>query len=118
MNEQPQRERGKYTSGPNTIVIAGAARLPDNITAKHVFGFLTIELEVNLVDSTVVDISCTLSPSLGEKMLRNVLLGSKVEEGIKDAVKQLEERFLGATKKAVIAGLWDANNQYKRFLRK
>ncbi len=51
-------------------------------------------------------------------MLRNALLGSKIEEGIKDAIKQLEERFSGATKKAMIAALADAYERYKRFLKK
>ncbi len=102
----------------NTIIIAGSARLPENTTAKHVFGHLTIELEIDHSDSTIVDFSCTLSPSLGEKMLRNALLRSKIEEGIRDAVKQLEERFSGATKKAMIAALEDTYKQYKKYLKK
>jgi uncharacterized membrane-anchored protein YjiN (DUF445 family) len=108
----------KYNLRANTIIIAGSARLPENTTAKHVFGHLTIELEIDHSDSTIVDFSCTLSPSLGEKMLRNALLRSKIEEGIRDAVKQLEERFSGATKKAMIAALEDAYKQYKKFLKK
>ena len=54
----------------DTIIIAGSSRLPENITAKHVFGYLTIELEINHSDSVIVDVSCTLLPSLGRKMLR------------------------------------------------
>lgn len=111
-------EQKKHELRPNTIVIAGSARLPENTTAKHVFGHLTIELEIDHSNSMIVDISCTLLPSLGEKMLRNALLGSKIEEGIRDAVKQLEERFSAATKKAMIAALEDAYRQYKKFLEK
>jgi len=111
-------EQEKHRLSPSTIVIAGSARLPENVTAKHVFGYLTIELEIDLVDSVIVDISCTLLPSLGKKMLRKALLGSKIEEGIEDAIKQLEERFSGATKKAMIAALEDVYERYKRFPKK
>ncbi len=61
---------------PETIIVAGTARLPEEATAKHVFGCITIELEIDPVDSTIVDFSCTLVPSLGGKILHNALLGS------------------------------------------
>ena len=108
-------EQEKHKLRPNKIVIAGSARLPENTTAKHVFGYLTIELGIDPRNAMIVDVSCTLLPSLGKKMLRNALLGSKIEEGIRDAVRQLEERFSGATKKAMIAALEDVYERYKRF---
>ena len=118
MGKEWSNEPEKHKLGSNTIVIAGSARLPENATAKHVFGYLTIELGINPVNSTIVDISCTLLPSLGRQLLHNALLGSKIEEGIKDAVRQLEERFSGATKKAMIAALEDVYERYKRFPKK
>ena len=102
---------------PETIIVAGSARLPEEVTAKHVFGCITIELEIDLVDSTIVDISCTLVPSLGGKILHNALLGNKVDEGIEKAIIQLDRRFLSATKRAVIAALEDAHRWYKKYLK-
>ena len=103
---------------PETIIVAGSARLPENITAKHVFGCITIELEIDLVDSTIVDVSCTLVPSLGGKILHNALLGNKVDEGIEKAIIQLDRRFFNATRRAVIAALEDAHRWYKKSLTK
>ena len=40
----------KYNLRANTVIIAGSARLPEGVTAKHVFGCLTIELEIDPVD--------------------------------------------------------------------
>jgi len=88
----------KYNLRPETVVIAGSARLPENITAKHVFGYITIELEIDPVDSTIVDISCTLLPFLGEKILHSALLGNKVDEAIQNAIVQLDRRFFSVTK--------------------
>ncbi len=82
MNEDQYAKDMKYNLRPETIIVAGSARLPEEVTAKHVFGCITIELEIDLVDFTIVDFSCTLVPFLGGKILRNALVGSTVEEGI------------------------------------
>ncbi len=102
---------------PETIIVTGSARLPKGITAKHVFGCITIELEIDLVDYTIVD-TCTLVPSLGGKILHNALVGSTVEEGIKEAIVQLDRRFFNINRRAVIAALEDAYRCYKKSLKK
>ena len=108
----------EYNLRPETIIVAGSARLPEEVTAKHVFGCITIELEIDLVDSTIVDISCTLVPSLGGKILHNALVGSTVEEGIEKAITQLDRRFFNINRRAVIAALEDAYRWYKKSLKK
>ncbi len=106
----------EYSLRPETIIVAGSARLPEEVTAKHVFGCITIELEIDLVDSTIVDVSCILIPSLGGKILHNALLGNNVDEGIEKAIIQLDRRFFNVTRRAVIAALEDAYRWYKKFL--
>lgn len=106
----------EYNLRPETIIVAGSARLPEEVTAKHVFGCITIELEIDPVDSTIVDVSCTLVPSLGGKILHNALLGNKVEEGIEKAIIQLDRRFFNVTRRALIAALEDAYKWYKKSL--
>ncbi len=118
MGEEQILESSQYNLRPETIVIAGTARLPENITAKHVFGYLTIELEIDPVDSMIVDVSGTLIPFLGEKILHNALLGNKFEDAIHEAAAQLDRRFFSTTKRAVIAALEDAYRWYKRSLTK
>ncbi len=90
--------------------------MPEEVTAKHVFGCITIELEIDPVDSTIVDVSCTLVPSLGGKILHNALVGSPVEGGIEKAIIQLDSRFFSVTRRAVIAALEDAYRWYKKSL--
>ena len=111
-NQRTEGEKGKLR--PETIIVAGSAKLPENITAKHVFGYVAIELEIDLADCTVVDVSCTLLPSLGEKIIYKTLLGSEVREGIEETIQQLERRFFSVTKRAVIAALEDAYKWYKK----
>ena len=118
MNEDLYTKDMKYNLRPETIIVAGSARLPEEVTAKHVFGCITIELEIDPVDSTIVDVSCTLVPSLGGKILHNVLVGSTVDEGIEKAITQLDRRFFNVTRRALIAALEDAYRWYKKYLTK
>ena len=114
MSKDQRTEGEKDKLRPDTIIVAGSARLPENITARHVFGYFAIELEIDPVDCTIVDVSCTMLPSLGEKIVYNALLGNKVKEGIEDAIEQLERRFFSVTKRAVVAALEDAYKWYKK----
>jgi len=118
MNEDQSTKDMNYNLRLETIIVAGSARLPEEVTAKHVFGCITIELEIDPVDSTIVDLSCTLVPSLGGKILHNALVGNTVEEGIEKAIIQLDSRFFNATRRAVIAALEDAYRWYKKYLTK
>jgi hypothetical protein len=116
-SKMKRSEMIKHSLTPETIMIAGRARLPEGVTAKQVFGCLTIELEIDPADSVIVDFACTLVPHLGEKILHNALLGSNVEEGIEEAIIQLKKRFFNTTKRAVIAALEDAHRWYKKYLK-
>ena len=105
-----------YTIRPETIVITGTSRLPEQTAAQHVFGTFNIEIEVDPKDNKIVDVSCTLFPFLGEKILFKALLGYDFEEGIKFAEEQIEKRFVSSTKRAVIAALEDAYRWYKKYI--
>ena len=115
MSGQFNAMKTECESKADTIIIAGSARLPENAAAKQISGCLVIELEINRADSVIMDVSCTLPPSLAGKMLRKELLGSKIDEGINNTIKRVEEGFSGAIKKAIIAALEDVRQRYKKF---
>jgi len=69
------------------------------------------------VDFKIIDASCTLLPSLGEKVLLNALIGYEVEEGIESAVNEIEGRFFSTTKRAIIAAIEDAYRRYTDYLK-
>jgi 5-formyltetrahydrofolate cyclo-ligase len=43
-------ETDRYEPRPKTLIFCGISRLPENVTAKHVFGYLSVELEIDPVD--------------------------------------------------------------------
>ena len=109
--------RPRDNSRAETIVICGTARLPKEMTREGSLGRLWIELELNTGDFKIIDFSCTMESRLGKKILRNALLGHEIEEGIDNAINELEKRFFSVIKKATIAALEDARLSHRRIQR-
>jgi len=107
----------RYKLRPKTLIFCGNSRLPENVAAKHIFGYLSIELEVDPVDRKIIDVSCTLLPALGEKILMNALMSYEIEEGVKNAVNEIKNRFFSTTKRAIIAAIEDAYKRYADYVR-
>jgi len=116
VEKEKKSETQEYQLRPDTIIVAGTARLPEKIRGKDAFGYLAIYLEVDPVNSEIVDVSTTLIPSLGEKIVHDALLGREIKKGIQQAIQQLENRFFGVTKRAIIAALEDAYKWYGKYL--
>lgn len=113
---EKENSPAKYKFRPDTLIFSGTARLPENISAKHVYGCFTIEVEVDPRDNKIVDASGTMLPALGEKILLSALIGYEMEEGIRNACDQIERRFYSVTKRAVIAALESVYQWHRRYL--
>ena len=107
----------KHNLRPETIVIAGFARLPQSITGKNFSSYIAIEFEIEPSNSKVVDIYCTLLPFVEKEILYQACLGNKIDTGIEKAIEQLHKRFFGTTKKPIINALEDAYKWYKKSLK-
>lgn len=101
-----------------TLVICGSSRLPKNAIGEGDLGLFSIDLEVEQTDFRIVDVSSSMAATsyLGEKMLYNALIGFKVEEGIENAIDQIERRFFSPRKRAIVAALEDTKRCYKRII--
>lgn len=117
MNEDQSTKDMKHNFRPETIVIAGFARLPKSITGKNFSSYIAIEFEIEPSNSKVVDIYCTLLPFVEKEILYQACLGNKIETGIEKAIEQLDKRFFGTTKKPIIKALEDAYRCYKKSLK-
>jgi len=104
-------------SRAETIVVSGSARLPKELIGEGRVGCLRVELELTTGDSKIIDFSCTVVSRLGKRILRNALLGHEIEEGIKNAINEVEKRFFSIIKRATIAALEDASLSYRRTLK-
>ena len=74
-----------------------------------------LELEVDSHNMRIIDAACDGLSALGEKLLRELLVGKKVEEGLKHAMQEIRERYSAVTQKAVIASMEDLLRRYREF---
>ncbi len=102
---------------PDTIIVTGIARLPDNMANNRFNNVVTLEAEVDPVNSKVVDFSCSFPSNLLNKILCNAVLNETVEKGIRQAIAQIEDRFFSMMQRAIIAALEDIYKNWHRYLK-
>ena len=76
---------------------------------------MVLELEIDTYNMRIIDVACDGLSALGEKLLRELLVGKKVEEGLKHAMQEIHERYSAITQKAVIASIEDLLKHYREF---
>lgn len=106
---------GKAIEERKTLFFTGYSRFPENTSSHHVFGILSLELEVDPLTYHIVDASCTLLPSLGEKFLIDTLIGKDLNSGLSSAIEEVESRYFSSEKRAIIAAIKDAQRQFIEF---
>jgi len=114
MTKKSEANEAKSRLRPDTIVIAGFGRLPQNITGKNSSSYIAVEFEIEPADSKIVDIYCTLLPFVEKEILYKACLRNRIAAGIEEAIEQLDKRFFGATKRAIITALEDAHRCYRK----
>ncbi|MHC4172420.1 MAG: MEDS domain-containing protein [Planctomycetota bacterium] len=102
------------TSRSKNIVISGYLASTEGVVAQNGLGYFCVDLEVDPVDFKIVDFACTEMGSLSKKILHEALLGYKVEEGVKNAIEQVEKRWSSPFKNGIIAAFEDANRWYEK----
>ena len=97
-----------------TVVISGYGSFTIDIAAQSGLDYFCIDLELEPVDFEIVDFACTEIGSFVERILHNALLGYKAEEGIKNAIDQVEKTLFCSFKSGIVAALEDTNRRYKK----
>ena len=92
---------------PPTLIFVGTARLPASAVGGGQSDSLSVELEIDPYDETIVDASCTYIPRLGEKLLASILIGQKLPAAIEEAIVAIRARYFGGFQRALIAALED-----------
>lgn len=101
----------------STIFIVGHARLPESVSGGNSCGFLMVELEVNIATGIVVDACCNALSGMGQRFLAGLLVGRNLDESRESAIGEIEERYFGAAKKAILSALENACERYDRYRR-
>lgn len=98
-------------------MIAGFAKLPQTITGKNYSSYIVVEFEIDPANSKIVDIYSTISPFAEKEILYQACLENNIEAGIKKAIEQLDRRFFGKIKRAIIDALEDAYKYHRKIMK-
>ena len=63
----------------------------------------------------VVDAACTCLPSLGQKFLTGLLVGTLLGEDMQQVAAEIRGRYFGITQRAMIAALEDIQRRLTEF---
>ncbi|MGM0852740.1 MAG: DUF3870 domain-containing protein [Bacillota bacterium] len=99
-----------------TIFIAGHARLPQGMAAKNVYETLTITAEVDVKYGVVLKASCTLATEHGREFIGRILRGTSLNDGVADALNEIQTHYRGKATNALIAALKDLDLHYHQLM--
>lgn len=97
----------KMKSLSNVVYVVGHAKLPAETTAKHVYELLSLGLALDKDTKKVLEVSCTIVPPYGAKIIREILLGKKIDDELDVIVEEIHSRYVCRTRNALIAALDD-----------
>ncbi|WP_227935344.1 DUF3870 domain-containing protein [Alkalihalobacillus deserti] len=100
---------------PNTLLIAGHARLPQGMAAKSVFDTLTITAEVDRKYGVIVEASCTLATDQARAFIGHILKGISLNEDMEYATKLITDNYRGKATNALIAAFKDLHVHFQQY---
>lgn len=89
----------------DTVFVTGYAKLPTAITAEKLYQVIAIGLEVDPKTGIIVDGDCTLATELGRDFFKRLVKGHNIESGSEELMEELETRYQGSARKAIVTGL-------------
>jgi len=101
----------------STICCVGYSRLPSEMTAAEVYGTLGVGLEIDPQTGEVVDAAITLVTEMAWRFFAATMIGQNLNEGIDQAIADIEETYYGTGKKAIIHATREAYARYLDFKR-
>jgi hypothetical protein len=100
--------------GPNqtTLVVGGQARLPKELASGGVFQ-LVVELDPK--KGEIIEMSCAPCLPVVEKVLRELLVGIKLETEHDIVLEGIERRIIHRGKKAMSTAVKDLVREYREY---
>lgn len=102
-------------NGDRTIIITGYAKLPEGTTAGAIYHVLGVGLEIDPDTHVVVSANATMASDLGRGFVTSCLLDHCLKDGIDGPMGEVQRRYWGRAKKAILAAMEDAYRQYVEF---
>jgi len=106
------------TEQDHTLIFSGTSQLPAKACAPGGSGVLTLEVAVDRRSMTVVDAACGGVPTLGARLVADLLVGRPAEPGLRLAAEQVRLRYFHTCQRALVAAIEDVQRCLREFARR
>lgn len=96
----------------DTIFIVGDARTQEDNPITYTYNKFFIALVVNKKTGEIIDFQCSSTLDITNRFLSDIFIGKNLRDDQEEIDGQIEERYLGSSKKAIIVALKDALKKY------
>lgn len=99
----------------NTVFFSGYAKLPSGITANEMYKVIGVVIVVDMQTEKIVEADCTLATQVGRNFISHIMVGHSIANGIDLLLREIDDRYQGSAKKAIITSLKIINDKYRSF---
>ncbi len=99
---------------PATAVFVGHARLPQSLAGSYASPVISVELEADIGAGIIQSAAAKGIPSLGGRLLAEVLAGRNLKDGPQEAVDEITRRYVCPSHKALCTAVINAYEAYRR----
>lgn len=97
------------------IFVTGYAKLPQGIAAKELYNSVAVGMILNKNSGCIIDIDISLATSTGKAFVKEIVVGNCILN-IDCLIGELEKRYLGHAKNAIISALRCAHQKYEQYI--
>ncbi len=97
----------------DTIYILGTARVSGQDPIKMRDDTFFVGLVVKAETGEIVDATCNMVREMTTEFIRSIVVGYRLNTELEAMIEEVERRFHGLAKRAVIASLKDAKNRFE-----
>ncbi len=97
-----------------TVIFVGHARLPQSLAGRDASPVVSVEVEADMATGTILGATARGVPSLGAKLVEEVLAGRSLEQGPQEVVDEVGRRYVCPSHKALCTAVANAYDAYHR----
>lgn len=99
----------------STVVFAGHARLPQGSGERLASAVVTVEAEVDTATGEIVDATCYPASRLAERLVRSILRGRNLQDGLDASAEELLRRYISPSQRALATAVANVYETYVRW---
>jgi hypothetical protein len=96
----------------DTVFIIGDARTQEDNPITFTYNKFFMAFVVEKESGVIVDTQCSSTLEITDRFLKGIFIGRNITHEHEDIEKEIDERYFGSSKKALIVALKDASKKY------